>query len=291
MYDIKEEINTISKNDIVTIGCGPVMGENTFPHTETTETEQAAALAKVYDLSAEAYINLATSATGAGYASNYQLFPGTEAIGDYVVFGAAAKFNVLKIDVSATAATYSSDALEWYYYGASGWTALTLLYDGTTTTADKVGERAFMQDGYIVFSAPSDWTLATIDSQSAYWIKSNVAAATITQIPLLDSHEHYIVTLPNASKIPYYGTVGEGRLCFETTSGSTADTKVILVNGTNKTASAVKTITKAKKDFVVTDFSLEVDKDDVVAFICTDDDGSTEYAGGTCELTIAKTLE
>lgn len=288
MYHIEKKIKAITDIAQITVGCGPVMADNSFPHTEITKTEQAAAYAKVLD--GTAYLNLAVSASGAGYSGNYQLFPGTDVIGDAAFFGAAATFSVLWFDMSATVATYGADSITWQYYNGSAWTTLTIKYDGTSTAAGKIaGERPFMRDGYILFDKPSDWAMTTVDTQSAYWIRANVAVAQITQAPLTDSHEQYTCTFTGTT-VPFKGTISSGRFAFETKSGTTADTKVMLVNITQGTSSAEKTITKGKLDVTISDFALDVDADDCIAFVCTDEDGSTEYAGGICEFKLTKSL-
>lgn len=288
MYHIEDKITKITDLAMITVGCGPVMADNSFPHTEVSKTEAAAAYAKVLD--ATAYLNLAVSGGGGGYTGNYQLFPDTETTADAAFFGAAATFSLLWFDISATVATYGADSIVWQYWNGTAWTTLTIKYDGTSTAAGKIaGERPFMRDGYILFDKPSDWAMTTVDSQSAYWIRANVNAAQITQIPLTDSHEHYTSTFTGTT-IPFKGTISSGRFAFETTSATNADTKVMLVNITQGTSSAEKIITKGKLDVTIADFALDVNADDCIAFVCTDEDGTTEYAGGTCELLITKSL-
>lgn len=272
----------------LTIGLPGTVAEFTFPHDTMTNTEQAAALAKVYDLSAAEYQNLATSGTGAGYTANYQIFPDTEAIGDYAIFGAASPFGCLYFDISATAATYGADAITWQYWNGTAWSTLAITFDTTNTTPAADGKRPFMQDGYVIFSAPTDWKAVEIDGQSAYWIRAYVDAAQITQIPLTDSKEHYLVSSATASQCEASGTIGKGRLSFVTVSGSTADTDVILCNLTKGTSSAIKTLTKALKVNVVADFSLVVDADDYLSLFYTDEDGTTEFANGILEATLTR---
>ena len=274
--------------ELVTVGLGGTTAVNTFPYDETTNTEASAAYCKTYDVSATEYQNVATSGTGSGYTANYQLWPDTEAENDAVYFGASSKFGVIYTNVAATNATYSGDNVAWEYYNGSSWATLTILYDQTDSD-DQDGDRPFQEDGYTIFSAPADWAMTTVDSQSAYWIRARCTGTACTQIPLLDSHEHYTVGLDAGTAIPFAGDIGRGRFSWGTTGGSTADTKLILCNITAGTASAVKTLTKGKVSNKVADFSVTVDADDEIAFFCTQEDGSTEYADGYVELTVKRT--
>jgi len=272
----------------VTMGLPGTVAEFGFPFNTETATEQAAALCKVYDASAAAYLNVSGSSAGGGYTNDYQLFPDTEAIGDYVIFGAASKFGIIKIDVSATAATYGADAITWQYWAGS-WKTLTIIWDDTNTTPAAGGKRPFMQDGHIIFSAPDDWVAVEIDDQSAFWIRAYVDAAQITQIPLLDSHEHYIITDTNAFECPADGEIGAGRFTFVTNSGANDHTDVILCDLSSGECSAIKAVTKAKNQgAVVTDFGLTVSAGDYLAFYVTDEDGTTEYANGQVELQLLR---
>ena len=288
--DTKIKINApdsemVGLADTLVIDCGRVMASKTFPHNEVTLTEAAAAYCKVQDGSS--YLNLAASGSGAGYTSNYQLFPDTEAENDAVYFGKATPFGAIYMDMSATVAVFNDDAVTWEYYDGSSWKTLSIIWDETDTTAND-GKRPFQADGYIFFSAPTDWETTTVDSQSAYWIRARISAAEITTIPKTNSVEHKTFAFDAGTKVPYACTVGRGLFAFETASGSNNDTKVILVNGTSGACSAVKTITKAKKDVAIADFGLTCSKNDVIGFFCTAEDGTTEYAGGTCVLNVVR---
>lgn len=273
----------IGMKEIVTIGLGGTVAINSFPFNEITQTEAAAAFAKVDD--GGVFQNLATSATGGGFAANYQLFPDTELENDAAYFGAASPFGAIYTDVAATVATYGADSITWEYYNGSAWVALTILDDYTDSTAQD-GLRPFQRDGYTVFSAPSDWASTTVDSQVAYWIRARCnATVNITQIPLLDSHEHYIITAPAASEMIVAGTIGRARINWDTVSTGTADTKIILCNLTSGVASAEKTLTKAKREGEVADFALVCAAGDAIAVYITQvDGGGAEYADGIAEL-------
>ena len=267
------------------VGLNEVVAEKTFPHNEMTLTEQAAAYAKVED--GGVFLNLAVSGGGGGYTANYQLFPDADAINDAVYFGAASPFGVIYVNMSATVQTYTNDALVWEYYDGLGWQALTIIWDETDGTAQD-GKRSFGADGHIIFSAPTDWAPVTVDSQSAYWVRARCSAANITNLGLTDSEEHSLVSAAAASEVPDSGTIGRARFSWTTVSGATADTKVILVNLTSGACSAIKTLTKAKKEHEIADFDVAVSKDDAIAFHYTDEDGTTEFEGGTAELRLVR---
>lgn len=260
-----------------------------FPFNAETSTEQAAGYAKVYDASAAAYLPLATSGSGAGYTANYQIFPDTEAVGDYAIFGAASPFGVMYFDMSATGATYSADAITWQYWNGDEWSTLTILWDDTNTTPAAGGKRPFMQDGHIIFSAPSDWAAVEIDSQSAYWVRAYVNAATITQIPLTNSKEHQLISSTVATEVPADGELVRARTTFITASASNADSKFILCNLTDGTCSSIQTWTKAlTQGQEVADLGMTVAKGDVLAIYGTQEDGTTEFANGLMEIDLLR---
>jgi len=264
------------------------VGSFPFDVIEKTDVEATSAqLAQVYDKSDD-YYTLKTSGGAAGYSANYQLFPDTEAVDDAAYFGMEEKFAVIYFDVSATNATYAADACKWQYWNGSAWADLTILYDGTDSTAND-GKRPFQTDGYLVFSPPSDWARTSVNTKDAYWIRSIVTAAQMTQSPVLDSstyHQSVASTYP--VKVPGKGTIGRARFTWGTNSGANNDTKFILVNLTQQTVSAIKTHTKAKQIFVIADFNLAVEEDDEIALFVVAEDGTTEFADGIVEFRLAR---
>lgn len=285
---IKNKI--IGTKGIVPMGCGEVMAVNTFPHVEISKTEAAAAYALTYDDS-DAWYKVSSSSSGS-YSNNYQLFPDTEAVGDAAYFGASTPFGALWFNVSGTNATYSDDSVTWEYYNGSSWQTLSILYDQTDSD-DQDGDRPFQEDGYIIFSAPDDWTPYLADSggsneQDGYFVRARISGANVTQIPLLDSKNHYTMSATNATKMPYDGTIDDARISWTTVSGSNNDTKVILCNLTNGKASAVKTITQAEAACRISSIDVDVYEGDYVALFCTQEDGGTEYEGGIGELTVSR---
>jgi len=282
-----EIIEDYKGRTMITMGCGPVMSLSAFPFDTTSNTEQTAALCKVYDATNEDFQNLATSATGDGYSNNYQIFTDAEAVNDAIYFGYASKFGCMYIDMSATVAVYSADAVVWEYWNGDAWSSFTP-YDETDTD-DQDGDRPFQGDGYIILNVGDGWGTCDVDSQNAYWIRCRVAtAATISTIPLTNSKEHQVTTLTNGGTVVNtYGTIGRGLFRFETASTGTADTKVILVNMSLGHSSSASTITKAVKDSDISDFNVKVERGNSIAFFCTQvDGGGQEFTGGTCELAI-----
>jgi len=264
------------------------VGSFPFDTIVTTDVEATSAqLAQVYDASDD-YYTLATSGGAAGYTANYQLFPDTEALNDAAYFGMESKFAVIYFNVSATVATYADDACKWQYWNGSAWTDLTILYDGTDSDAND-GKRPFQADGYLIFSPPSDWARTSVNTKDAYWIRSIVTAAQMTQSPVLDgSTYHQSVASTYPIQVPGKGTIGRARLTWGTNSGANNDTKLILVNLTQQTVSAIKTHTKAKQTFVIADFALAVEEDDEIALFVTQEDGTTEFADGLVEFRLAR---
>ena len=274
-----------TSDQLFTVGLHGTVAAFGFPFNAEVETEQVAALAKVSD--GGVFANLAVSAGEAGYAANYQIWPDTELEDDACYFGAAAAFGILSFNVSATAATYGADSVEWEYWNGTTWATLTIVYDETDTAAQD-GQRPFMQDGSIIFSAPADWASTTVDSQAAFWVRARIKAGfNVTQIPLLDSEEHKLVTDVTASEAPVAGVIGRARLGFNTNSGANNNTNVILCNLTSGACSAITALTKAVQNNEVADFALTVAKGDGLAFYITQEDGTTEFADGIAEFQLA----
>lgn len=282
-YKNLELVDDYKGRTSMTMGCGLVVVSSSFPYDTTSNTEQAAALCKVED--GGVFANLAVSGAEGGYAVNYQLFPGTDAINDAVYFGYVSKFGAMFMDMAATVQTYAADSLTWEYYNGGSWNEFTP-YDETDQTAQD-GKRSFGADGYIIMNVGIDWAPTTIDGQVAYWVRARVTTASITIIGLTDSKEHQVTTLTNdGTVLNTYGTIGRGLFRFETVSGANNDTEMVLVNMTTGQSSGLKTLTKAVADADVADFDLIVNRGDSIALFCPTEDGTTEFAGGTLELAI-----
>jgi len=171
-------------------------------------TAAGAAYAKIYDLGSTTYANLAVAGGTTHYAANYQLTPdaASEVIGDACYFGHTAKFVELYFDL-ATLATHAGDSFTWEYWNGSAWTAITVIYDYTDTTAYD-GKRSFQRDGTITFVVPDAWAMNTVDAQSAYWVRARITAANITQSPIMNTVLHKIVVPSTVATItPKKGSI------------------------------------------------------------------------------------
>lgn len=276
--------------ELLMMGLNQAAVDQTFAWNDVTQTEAAAAFCKSYNHNNTKFVNISASAAQGEWTGAYQMFPDTEVENDACYFGRATPFGCMYFNVSATPATFGADSITWEYWDGDSWEALTIIWDKTDSTAND-GLRPFQEDGHIFFSAPTDWASSTIDSQAAYWVRARCnATVNFTQVPLMDSVEHAIVTIDTGTKMPYAGTIGRGRFNFGTPSTGTADTKVILYNSTSGACSALSSLTKAKMDPIVADLALTVAKDDVIGFfVAVPDGGGTEYTNGDCELAVTRT--
>lgn len=263
------------------------VAENSFPHNTSANTPLAAAYAKSFDLSESSgtWGNTASTAGRGGYTANFQPFPDADAVGDMFAIGFAAKTGITYIDVSATGATYTKDSCRWEYWNGSAWTTLTV-YDGTDSTAQD-GKRPFIQDGYIVFDIPSDWTKSTIDSQEAFWIRSYIYDDGVNQSPILED-EHHTVAFDTTFEVPYDCTIKSILFTYVTNSATNNDTIFQLYNLTTGKNVKTLTVTEGKHKGVKVAVDEIVRKDDKLVLFCTQEDGSTEYANGSAVFTMMR---
>ena len=253
-----------------------------------TLTEQTAALAKIQD--GASYANLSASAGEAGYTGAYQLFPDSPAADDRVYFGGAVPFCELAIDMSATVQTYDeAGVLAWEYWDGSSWSALTIVHDGTGSTA-QTGQYFAEQDGAMSFVPPSDWAACEVDGQEAYWIRAEIQADkadNITQVGLTNSKEHELVTPTDAFLCPNDGVVTALRLSdFASTLHTTADVKFVLVNFTTGACTAALTFAQDIAVDYWSGLSLAVSAGDALGVLVTQEDGTNEVTNAVFEATV-----
>lgn len=277
---------------------GGIVG--TVARGSITLTNAAAAMCKVYDLSATTFYNLA--ATAAGDHVQWKMFPSNHQAGDMILFGASAPFCELALDIDTVATFNSTDVIEWFYAtgaktaGVPTGSALTLVQDKTDTT-DGTGGQSFQQDGAIHFVPPDDWAKTVVDSQDAYWIWAKIAtgkAANLTQTPTTNSVEHNIVTPTDGIDIPYDCYVRDVRGVTEAATLPTATDVIFhLVNFTTGNVSEALTWAQDTECETWSDISgdgpfdrLYCRKGDKLGVLVVQEDGTNELSDVHLTLTL-----
>jgi len=103
---------------------------------------------------------------------------------DYLYLGHSATFTGAKFEWETRGSNYT---LVVEYYNGSSWTTMTAadndLEDGTNN---------FLGDGHITWSAPSDWALATVNSENKYWVRISTSST-----PVITSKLYYCIPKNN----------------------------------------------------------------------------------------------
>ncbi len=122
---------------------------------------------------------MATDTTDANSttANDMELVPAAPAVNDAYYYGCLNKFELLRINIGTNgSATWD---IEWEYYNGSTWATLPGLSDGTTNFTAGTGNRD------VTFTVPTDWATTSINSITAYWVRSRVISFTsLTTRPL-----------------------------------------------------------------------------------------------------------
>lgn len=119
---------------------------------------------KVYDSSVPSYTDYTTEANNPA-ANDAPLFPDPLDGGDRCYIGSDYKFDQLLVNMgTAGQGTY---AAFWQYRGAVTWATLSFLFDSEDELL------WFRVSNYmaVYLDVEDDWTKATLDGQSAYWIR------------------------------------------------------------------------------------------------------------------------
>lgn len=132
--------------------------------------------------------------------ADWQIFPGTEEVGDYVAIGFARKFSKLIFDnLNGTAG--AGGAVTWEYWDGTAWTALAGVVDGTS------GFTAAAADGQaLTFTVPSDWATRALNASAELYYIRAVISTTYTTNPVYDQG--------------FVGGVGAGSFASHTRHGS-----------------------------------------------------------------------
>lgn len=137
-------------------------------------TPQAVGVFKMLDVSGPTYVTDTTDINDAD-AGDVLLMPATEAAGadgtgDEALYGhSTKKFTGIKITLS-TAGT--DGAVVWEYWNGTAWTNLATAHNLVDSTT---GYTAGTSTYFVTWNVPTDWALKTIDTVSAYWVRSRVS--------------------------------------------------------------------------------------------------------------------
>ena len=244
-------------------------------------------LCKVYDLGTTAWDDLSEAATltaAADWAINYQLLPDADAeqIGDAVAIGFDEPFCEVAFNDFSTGngalATWGGAGGKWQYStGAGAWSDLTV-YDGTDAN-DQSGGQPFSQTGAVSFAPPSDWAVATYDSEEAYWIQWVFTAAQLTQTPVIDdtNKDEPIIPFPSdALDAPYKCEIVAVRVTNFNATVHDQIIKFVVGNFTDGTFSAELSWAASQiSDRFTLASAIACDADDVIGIMVTDDGGSS----------------
>lgn len=157
-----------------------------------------------------------------------------EAINDGVYIGSDKRFAAFYVDLNGgTAATWSAAGGKWQYATAlDTWADLTVHSDGTISAND-----TFEQSGYVYFTPPADWTVATGGIKaivSGYYVRFILTAANLTQTPILDGIR--IVHGDISEDLPQVRATGQvDGVSVQAGAAANADTIIVIENATQRT--------------------------------------------------------
>jgi len=111
--------------------------------------------------------------------ADWDVFPAGNAIGDYSAWGMPEKFSRLLMDnTSGTAGTVG--VVDWEYWDGSAWSALVVV-DGTSSFT------AAVSSGQLVtWTPPLDWTLLSLNGETAQYYVRAVITTIFTIEPIYD---------------------------------------------------------------------------------------------------------
>jgi hypothetical protein len=199
-------------------------------------------------------------------AGDLEMLPAYPVVGDALYLGKSSKFAKVKTTISTARA---NGTMAWQYYTGSTWATLTTADNSATWSA---GTSTYVTS----FMPPSDWTTATVNSQSAYWVRCILTVTGVTVSPVGTRAYLYDFTHGSGIKLNNAVTFTRAQMRGQTASGTAADTKLLLVNLTKGT---FDDITWTKADVTDTDtISLAFAADEELVLTQCIEDGSTEFA-------------
>lgn len=276
-------------------GCLAI-GENDPDDTTTYPTDTHA---KVYidnPSGGDNWSNLDSTAGLADFAANYQLYAnnasGQRSNSDAVYFGYdLKKFCEIYIDMGGVQANPGGDAWTWEYWDGGAWSALTLTYDHTDTTAQD-GKQSFQQDGAICFIPPSDWAKTTADGTNAFWIRARVTTVGNlgNQDPVMNNTVHGIVEPSDDGAVaaPHDGTITRVRTTHLGANIHAADMKFVIVNFTDMACTSEITWPANQRSHYEV-VSLDVGISSKLGILVTDEAGGNDPENVAVELQLEYT--
>ncbi len=250
-------------------------------------TAEAAAFNLAYDTGTDGFETVL--GTGAAW-HNGEYLPTADANDDACYIGSASKFMEFAIDVSGTVGAYSGVGAGKYQYCKNGsadgteasgdafWGDLSIIQctdDENNTTGADAGKNPWSSDGVTTFVPPSDWVLATINGQAAYWIRWIVLDSTkITTVGIpTDEHDTIRAAALSLGQMPHAGIITGYRMVSKNaTVHSGTDVKVRLVNHTTVLVGDEETWTVSRRGIYVVTTPMTVAEGDMIGAVCTQED-------------------
>jgi hypothetical protein len=215
-------------------------------------------------------------------ADDVALTPAAPVVGDGFVFGYSEQFNKIKITTSTAGVATWTVILE--YWDGDSWETVDTYEDDTagwTTTAGTL---------FIHFRPPADWARKSIEGTSAYYVRMKISAFTsITTQPL--ATQAWVLPCSTGCSgfpCPVTGFIRDIRGNANTVSGTTADSTIIIVNGTRGTVAQFDWTKGEQFDEVALtgDDRLYVEAGDELLVVQVTEDGTTELADASLYLTV-----
>jgi len=126
-----------------------------------------------------AFVDETTDANDVGD-GDWTVFPGTEAIGDYVAFGYTSTFAQIRFDYANGTAGVAGE-VGWEYWNGSAWASLVAVVDDTTGFT-----AAAADDLTASWTVPSDWAAVVINSSASLFYVRAIITKVYSTNPVLD---------------------------------------------------------------------------------------------------------
>ena len=209
-------------------------------------------------------------------ADDVDLLPTLTAAEDATYWGHATE-KFCKVEYTIGQAGVHTLTILYEYWNGSAWATLTGAVD------DSAGHTTGTSTYLIQFEPPSDWVANTggngPNGEAGFFIRGRVSAYTSTTTQPLGT-QGWLRLLKTGSvgiAAPFTGTINGVTMNATTVSGSSADSKFLLINGTTG-AFAAFTWTKELESHYAA-ISLAVTAADKLVLVQIQEDGSTENAG------------